>query len=422
MGILQIFLTLQLAYGSFSTAMVKFENDRDGYISAVEGITLFLSGIFIVIYIPFHSVFNKIFELPTWLMIIMIVEITVTNAFTMWTGKKRFEYKYKSVVAVTLLVSFIAPIVAYFLVINTSNKGYARIIGYSAINIIVGTILFVQQGIKGKNLFSKKYWRYAFSFNIPLLAYYLSQTIFNQSDRIMISHMIGTDKAAVYGVAYNLAMVLTFVLNAINGAYVPWYYEKIKNNDLKANRQVSLAIALIIAILVSAVIWFAPEIIFIMAGEKYADAVYIVPPVAISLLLLFFSQLSINVEFYFEEKGGLVYASIGAALFNIIANYIFIKMYGYIAAGYTTLVSYLIFAYANYRVARRVMNEKALTNDGVDIKAMVTLFGIFSLTSLVAAILYPHMIVRIGVVILLFSFVFYKRNHFIDLFKRLKSV
>lgn len=234
--------------------------------------------------------------------------------------------------------------------------------------------------------------------------------------------MIGTDKAAVYGVAYNLAMVLTFVLNAINGAYVPWYYEKIKNNDLKANRQVSLAIALIIAILVSAVIWFAPEIIFIMAGEKYADAVYIVPPVAISLLLLFFSQLSINVEFYFEEKGGLVYASIGAALFNIIANYIFIKMYGYIAAGYTTLVSYLIFAYANYRVARRVMNEKALTNDGVDIKAMVTLFGIFSLTSLVAAILYPHMIVRIGVVILLFSFVFYKRNHFIDLFKRLKSV
>ena len=32
-GILSIFLTLNLAYGSFSTAMIKFENDRDGYIS-----------------------------------------------------------------------------------------------------------------------------------------------------------------------------------------------------------------------------------------------------------------------------------------------------------------------------------------------------------------------------------------------------
>ena len=37
-GIISIFLTLNLAYGSFSTAMVKFEEDRDGYISSVEGI------------------------------------------------------------------------------------------------------------------------------------------------------------------------------------------------------------------------------------------------------------------------------------------------------------------------------------------------------------------------------------------------
>ena len=33
---------------------------------------------------------------------------------------------------------------------------------------------------------------------------------------------------------------------------------------------------------------FAPEIIRIMAGRKYAEAVYVVPPVAISLLLLFY--------------------------------------------------------------------------------------------------------------------------------------
>ena len=39
----------------------------------------------------------------------------------------------------------------------------------------------------------------------------------------------------MYGVAYNLAMFLTFVLNAINASYVPWIYEKIKDNKSSEN-------------------------------------------------------------------------------------------------------------------------------------------------------------------------------------------
>ena len=36
-NMLAIFTTLNLAYGSFSTAMIKFEDDRKGYIAAVSG-------------------------------------------------------------------------------------------------------------------------------------------------------------------------------------------------------------------------------------------------------------------------------------------------------------------------------------------------------------------------------------------------
>ena len=64
-GLLQIFLTLNLAYGSFSPAMVKFESDRDGYIASVEGICLLLSGLFLLIYLPFAGLWNQLFELPT---------------------------------------------------------------------------------------------------------------------------------------------------------------------------------------------------------------------------------------------------------------------------------------------------------------------------------------------------------------------
>ena len=49
-GILTIFLTLQLPYGSFSKAMVKYENRRDEYIACAQGICILLSCFFLTMY------------------------------------------------------------------------------------------------------------------------------------------------------------------------------------------------------------------------------------------------------------------------------------------------------------------------------------------------------------------------------------
>ncbi len=87
-----------------------------------------------------------------------------------------------------------------------------RIFGYAIVNILIGFILFIYNSQKGKHFYNKEFWKYAAGFNIPLLVYYLFAGCFNQSDRIMISHIAGTSDAAMYGVAYNLAMFLTFVL------------------------------------------------------------------------------------------------------------------------------------------------------------------------------------------------------------------
>lgn len=137
---------------------------------------------------------------------------------------------------------------------------------------------------------------------MPLLAYYLSQVIFNQSDRIMISHYCGKGKAAIYGVAYTLAMILTFVLNAINNSYVPWFYKKIKEGKEEENTKIATGISILMALMIICVVIAAPEIILIMSGKQYSEAVWIIPPVAMSLLLLFYSQLFINVQFYYEQK------------------------------------------------------------------------------------------------------------------------
>lgn len=420
-SLISIFITLNLAYGSFSTAMVKFEGKRDSYISAIQGICVMLSLLFLGLYFLFQTFFDTLFELPSYLIILMVFQILSQTSIQLWSGKKRFDYKYKSVVGLSLIMSILSPVCAYLFVQMTSEKGYALIMGNIVVSVIFGGFIFIINQIRGQKIFDSGYWKFALRFNIPLLIYYFSQMIFNQSDRIMISHMVGIGSAAKYGVAYNLAMIMTFVLSAINGSYVPWFYGKIKENKQEENQKVSVMIASLLALMILFVIWYSPEIITIMAGAQYAEAIYVVAPVAMSLLLLFYVQLFINVEFYYEEKKLLVWSSIGSALVNVMLNYILIPIFGFVAAGYTTLFSYIIFVICNYYAMKHILSERNLIDNMYDYKSLMILFLIFVFMSFLGVTLYETLICRLCITVIVVVMMYCNRRKFIDIMKQING-
>ena len=421
-AVLVIFLTLNLQFGSFSKAMIKYENTRNQYIASIQGIALLLSGLFLVIYLPFSKYWNKLFDLPTEIMILMVAEILANMAISLWSGKKRFEYKYKSIVVVTLVISFLAPLSAYLMVINSQEKGYARIIGCSAVTVVIGFFFFVYNIIKGKKIFQKEYWKYALNFNLPLLIFYISQVIFNHSDRLMINHFCGKGKAAMYGVAYSLALVLTFVLNAVNNSYVPWFYQRIKDKKVEDNKKISIVITILMAILLQGVIWITPEFIGIMAGKTYLDAIWVVAPVATSLLLLLYTQLFANVLFYFEEKKLLIIGSFLAAVLNIVLNIIFIPMFGFVAAGYTTLISYIVFAICNYFAMLWAIRDVQWIKKAYSISGLIIVFFAFIILSVVAQLLYDMVLVRYTVIVLVLAFLLLKHQFVIKTIREILNL
>lgn len=420
-SLLGIFLTLNLAYGSFSTAMVKFEDKRNQYISSLHGICCVLSLIFLAFYLPFQNLWNGLFELPTGMVLFMVLEIFASTMLLFWMGKQRFEYKWKGVVGLTLLTSVLSPALSFLLVFLFEENGYAKIIGGALPTVIIGIIFFIYDLIKRKNLYTKEFWKFALGFNLPLIAYYLSQMVFNQSDRIMISHMTGTSDAALYGLAYNIAIVLNFVLNAINNSYVPWMYQHIKNGTMQENKKMSAGIAVLMSVLFCGIIWFAPEIILILGGEKYASAVWVIYPVVVSQLLLLYSQFSINIMFYYEQKKRLIYSSIGAALLNIVLNYIFILLYGFVVAGYTTLASYVVFALANAWSLKRFLREKNIEMDAYNIKWLIEIFITLCALGALGMVLYPYLIARIACVAVVFIILLIQKKKIMDFLSILKK-
>lgn len=419
-GVLSIFLTLNLAYGSFSTAMVRFEGDRDRYISSVQGICMGLCVLFLALYFPFRGYLNRLLELPTAFVVVLVLDIFFNTSILLWIGKKQFEYKYLGVVAITMLQVVAVIVISYVLVTHTEEKGFARILGEALPNICIGGALFFVNTAKGKKLFSREHWKYALGFNIPLLAYHLSQAIFTHSDRVMISHLEGQDKAAFYGVVYSLAIVLNFVVNAINGSYVPWFYRKLQAGRQQENNRISMGIALVLAILLSGLIWFAPEIILFFTNRNYLEAVSVVPPAALSVLLLQYAQFFINVEFYYEQKKSLVWASISAAAFNLVLNWICIPRFGYLAAAYTKMISYLIFALSHYFAMVRMLKRMGATNDMYNYRELFLLLIAFVGTTFLGEWLYPYLIVRIVISAAVLTVVFIKRRYFIGIYHDFK--
>lgn len=419
--LISVFVSLYLPYGTFSKAMIKFEDDRDGYIASANAVCLLLGCLFLVIYLPLSDWLDGLFELPTYIICFMIVSIVTNNALECWMAKQRFAYKYVSVVKITLVSMVLSPFLAFFFVICTEEKGYARIIGGGLIGVIIGSYFWIREWIKGKHLYQRRYWHYALSFNIPLIPYYLAQMIYNQSDRIMISHLVGTDKAGIYGVAYNLALALGFVLSSINNSYIPWLYRQMKDGNWHRTRAISFYIAVFISMLLMFVILFTPEIILIMAGEAYREAVWCVPPIAMSLLMTLYAQFFVNVEFYFEKKSCLVIGMMCSGIANVILNYLLIPSLGFVAAAYTTLFSFTMTVVINYFFYKKILSEKSVPDVMYDYRNLIVLAVGFLLASLGVMLVYDYAVIRIIIAMIISFIMVYKKDMIMLHIKTLKA-
>ncbi len=408
--LISVFVSLYLPYGTFSKAMIKFEDDRDGYIASANAVCLLLGCLFLVIYLPLSDWLDGLFELPTYIICFMIVSIVTNNALECWMAKQRFAYKYVPVVKITLVSMVLSPLLAFFFVICTEEKGYARIIGGGLIGVIIGSYFWIKEWIKGKHLYQRRYWHYALSFNIPLIPYYLAQMIYNQSDRIMISHLVGTDKAGIYGVAYNLALALGFVLSSINNSYIPWLYRQMKDGNWHRTRDISFYIAVFISMLLMLVILFTPEIILIMAGEAYREAVWCVPPIAMSLLMTLYAQFFINVEFYFEKKSYLVIGMMCSGIANVVLNYLLIPAFGFVAAAYTTLFSFTMTVVINYCFYKKILSKNALPDVMYNYRRLLILAMAFVVTGLSVMMAYDCLALRMGAAMLIALYMMRKKD------------
>lgn len=421
LGIITILGTLNLFYGAFNNAMLKYEQERDKYISSMQGLSTMTSLGLIALFAINRSWWCEVLGMDEIVIWFLLIEILFYSSLQYWTMRQRFEYKYKALVAITLFIAFLNPILGLLLVNITTEKGIARIISVSAINIVVGVVFYILNAKRGKAFYVKEFWKYALVFNLPLIPHYLSSIVLAQSDRIMIEKMFGESSVAIYSVAYSIASLMSIVVNSVNASFVPWTYQKCKEKDYVAISKGANGLVLLVAIMVLIPIVFAPEAIWIMGTEEYYSAVWVIPPVALSTLMTFIYSLFANIEFYHEKTKFVMVASCIAATLNIGLNIVFMPVFGFVAAGYTTLFCYMVLAIAHYIFMRNICKKEGLITKIYDIKYMIFLCIIVFILAYMFMLLYDNTIIRYTVIIVLAICIICKREYFIMLLRRVKK-
>lgn len=396
-NVLMIVVTLNLSLGVFNNGMLRYKDDRDRYISAMQGLSTVSAFVFLALFFMLRDQFTTVIGLHMNLIFWMFVSYIFLPAFEYWSARNRYEYRYKGLLVATFLYAVANILIPVIAVSHAKrNLGEVKIFATLMTMICFTAVFYVYNFCKGKCFFIKKYWNYAFWFNLPLLPNYLSNMILSQSDRIMISRFCGDAPAGIYSVACYLQTGVTVITSAINSAFVPWLYEKLENKDFGQVQKQAEPILVILGYLTFVIVSCAPEIIKIMAPEKYYEAIWAVAPVVIGTYLTVLYMFCANVEIYYEKRVFMSCATMLAAILNVVLNYLLIPIFGYIACAYTTVFCYLVYGAAHY-----LFMNKIKTQDGVvgnhhiyDMKYNAAIYGIVIMISAMQMGLYGKILIR----------------------------
>ncbi len=394
-SIIMIFATMQLFYGVFNKGMVKFEHDKDGFTSSIQGLISVLTiGVCLLFLIAF-PITSKIMNMSLYVMIALFIQILFSASVSLWLARMQYDFKYKGLAIVTVGLTICNPLLGILATLSTENKGLARIFSVVIVQVLFGTVIYYINLKKGRIFYHKKYWKYAFLFNLPLIPHYLSQVVLTQSDRIMISIICGTQFAGIYGVAFSLSQVLNILTNSINSSFVPWQFRKIKEGKIRDISKVVNMMLCLLAIFLIIFIAIAPELITIVAAPSYYAAIWVIPPLSLTLFFSFLYTLFANIEFYYEERKYVLISSVSSAVINVLLNLVFIPIFGFIAAGYTTLFCFILYSIGHYFFMRLTLKKYGEgSSDFYSIKSIIIITLFMFLFSFVFVCLYATIFPR----------------------------
>lgn len=394
LGFLTIIVSFDL-HQSVMRAKYDFDGRMDEFISSILFTSNIATAFFWIVIEINSSFFALLFSMDMQYIRIMILYMMLEPAYTFLQIKHRIYRKYKFFIFCSVILAVARTGISIGLVLLMENGFEARVYGY----IFPATILFVLLYADIINKSHKIKWdhvKYALLLSLPMLPSTLGSNILSTSDRVLINYFVGVEQTAFYTLAYQIAALFSVLWTAINQAWTPWMFDKLHAGDQISISSKSHLYVGFFGFAVFGMLLLAPEMLLIMGGKTYINALDALPPIIAGLFFQIVYGLYVNIELYYKKTYLISIGTALAALINIILNTIFIPIYGYVAAAYTTLVGYLCLMLFHYIVVKYILKKIEIYDNRFNWILAICILIIMEISHVV----YKHSVIRwIGIII-----------------------
>lgn len=261
---------------------------------------------------------------------------------TIISAPTRMQNKRK----VFLVTNTLAPILSYSISIPLLLKGY-YVVAMPIAALIASLTIEISFAVMNHKWFSfrsmdKSLLKPLLAIAVPLIPNFLIYWVFNSSDKVMITNILGQDYQGVYSACSKLGHVSQVIYTAFAGGWQFFAFSTMKEKDqVKNNSLVFEYLGAISFVATAFVCVFAPIVFLLMRSdyyEGYISATYLF----LAPLLQMLFQVACN-QFIVVKKTwpNAFILSIGAVI-NVILNAVLIPVIGIEGASIATLVGYTI--------------------------------------------------------------------------------
>ena len=403
-------LTLEM---SLKNAKYKYNNDYGKYISSIILFKLILTLIWMIVAYLFRDIIVHYSGFNIFVIYILVLECLCSSLINLYNIDLSLSYSYKSyiiVAAINAVFNILFSII-FIITIFTGERFLGRIFGAIIPMLIISIYICFYYWLKNRPRVFTVFWRFAFLFSLPLIPHVLSQVVLNQFDRIMIKNFVSLSSVGIYSFAYNIFSILLVFYTSLDNVWGPWFYEKYSIGDIYTIKEKSFLYAFGMSIISLMLILVSPDLISFLGTNDYLNAKYVVIPICTSGFFIFLYSMPAQIEYYHGKTSYLACGTLFAALLNILLNWIFIPIYGYVGAAYTTLITYIIYCIAHFKLADLITNQHIFYTK----KIFFLSLGLLSV-SMISVFFVDYWYIRwlFLLILIMLSLIYIQKNRIID--------
>lgn len=244
---------------------------------------------------------------------------------------------------VNSLLFFLLQVVLTVLSLTVFNLGVIGVLLSQLTTAVVFFIYVFFSFVRKQTLkIDSKTLKDSFSYSLPLLPHTLANWSNGTLDKLLVNGIRSQSDAGMYNLGQQYGSVMTFVVNAINQAYVPWFYEKVNEGKQGLKRIVQTADASICLVSIIAIVMslFAEEIFGIMIKNPAYNGVWrIVPCIVFAYVFQFIYFFFVNVLFL-KDTQVIFIITVTSIFVNIGLNLLLIPDLGFVGSAIACLLTY----------------------------------------------------------------------------------